>query len=65
MTLPGRITNPRGRLWPIPLARCFYLLFSGFRGRGRFEPPSPEKCLLGMLLIARSAAPKQSREVKR
>jgi hypothetical protein len=30
-----------------------HLLFSGLRGRGNLEPPSPDKRLAAMLLIAR------------
>jgi hypothetical protein len=38
-----------------------HLLFSGLRGRGKVEPPSPDKRLAAMLFIARSVAPNQPR----
>jgi len=63
MTMPGRnvIASPdlsgRGN----PLAR--YLL-PPFRLKGEgFLPPPPKQNMLAMLLIARSAVTKQSREV--
>jgi len=38
MTMPGRITNPRGRLWPIPLARYLHTSFLHRRGRLTLPP---------------------------
>jgi len=55
MSMPGRITtNPRGRLWQIPLACHFYTSFLLLEGEGEGRAPSLSSNPVVLLSVAKN-----------